>query len=54
MSAKRSVTDTQFSIIKLDPYHFLHVKDTNTNIVHLITGPRTVTCMEHEKVVYGP
>lgn len=46
--------NSEFVVIKLDPLHYLHVKDTNTNLVNLITGPRTVTCLEHEKVVYGP
>jgi len=45
---------SEFVIIKLDPYHYLHVKDTNTNLIKLIIGPSSVTCLEHEKVVFGP
>jgi len=41
-------------IIRIDPFHYLHVKDTNTNIVQVVTGPKTHTCLDHEKVVFGP
>jgi len=32
----------------------MHVLDTNTNVARVEVGPKTFTCLEHEKVVYGP
>jgi len=41
-------------IIRIRPFHYLHVKDTNANIVRVITGPKSFTCQQHEQVIFGP
>lgn len=41
-------------MIRIRPFHYLHIKDSNTNIVRVVTGPKTLTCLDHEKVVFGP
>jgi len=42
------------SLIRIPPFQFLHVLDTNTNVSRLEVGPKTLLCKEHEKVVFGP
>eukprot|EP01125_Pyxidicula_operculata_P002303 TRINITY_DN12192_c0_g1_i1.p1 TRINITY_DN12192_c0_g1~~TRINITY_DN12192_c0_g1_i1.p1 ORF type:complete len:441 (+),score=118.70 TRINITY_DN12192_c0_g1_i1:57-1379(+) len=46
--------DYQDYVIKIRPFQFLHIKDTNTNVVRVVTGPKTLTCLDHEKVCFGP
>jgi len=41
-------------IIRIPPFQYLHVKDSNTNVVSVVTGPTTFTCLDHQKVVLGP
>jgi len=41
-------------VVRLRPFHYLHLKDTNTNVVRVVIGPSTLTCLEHEQVVFGP
>ncbi|KAK0051986.1 major vault protein, partial [Biomphalaria pfeifferi] len=40
--------------VRIHPYQFVHVLDLNTNIVHLIEGPKTLMLQSHEKLVAGP
>lgn len=42
------------SVIRIKPYHFIHVLDNNTNVTRVEVGPQTFTRQDHEKVVYGP
>jgi len=42
------------AVIRLKPYHYIHVLDNNTNVTRVETGPQTFTRQEHEKVVAGP
>jgi len=41
-------------VIRLRPFHYLHLKDTNANIIRVKTGPGTYTCQQHEQVILGP
>jgi major vault protein len=41
-------------VIRIRPFHYLHVKDTNRSIVYVVTGPGTFTCKQHEQVILGP
>eukprot|EP01095_Lingulamoeba_sp_RSL-Kostka_P008698 TRINITY_DN2950_c0_g1_i1.p1 TRINITY_DN2950_c0_g1~~TRINITY_DN2950_c0_g1_i1.p1 ORF type:complete len:530 (-),score=170.31 TRINITY_DN2950_c0_g1_i1:35-1624(-) len=42
------------AVIKIPPYCYLHVVDRNTNITRTETGPQTFTCLDNEKVIFGP
>jgi major vault protein len=42
------------SVIRIKPYHFIHVLDNNTNVTRVEVGPQTFTRQDHEKVVLGP
>jgi major vault protein len=42
------------AVIRLKPYHYIHVVDNNTNATRVEVGPQTFTRQEHEKVVAGP
>lgn len=42
------------SVIRIKPYHFIHVLDNNTNVTRVETGPQTFTRQDHEKVALGP
>jgi major vault protein len=42
------------TVIRLKPYHFLHITDKNTNVTKLVCGPQTITIQEHEEIAKGP
>jgi len=42
------------NVIRIKPYHFIHVLDNNTNVTRVETGPQTFTRQDHEKLVFGP
>jgi len=42
------------SVIRIPPFSYIHVLDTNLNVTRLETGPKSLTCLDHEQVVYGP
>ena len=42
------------AVIRLPPFYFVHVMDTNSNVTRIVVGPCTVTTMDHERVVLGP
>jgi major vault protein len=42
------------SVIRLKPYHFLHITDKNTNVTRLVCGPQIITIQEHEEIAKGP
>jgi len=42
------------AVIRIKPYFYIHVLDNNTNVTRVVTGPRTFTRMDHEKIVAGP
>lgn len=41
-------------IIRIKPFDYIHVLDTNSNVTRVVTGPLTYTRKEHEQVVFGP
>ncbi|ETV95144.1 hypothetical protein H310_11412 [Aphanomyces invadans] len=41
-------------VIRLPPYQYLHVLDTNINVTRVLSGPQTYTRQDHEKIVAGP
>jgi len=42
------------SVIRIKPYHYIHVLDNNTNVTRVELGPQTFTRQDHEKMVSGP
>lgn len=42
------------SVIRIPPYFFIHVLDSNTNVTSVVLGPQTYTRPDHVRVVYGP
>ncbi|KAL6061379.1 Major vault protein [Balamuthia mandrillaris] len=42
------------SVIRISPFHYIHVLDNNANVTRVEVGPQTFTRQEHEKVVAGP
>jgi len=56
MSKKQNNDDKVYGdyVVRIRPLHYIHVLDTNSNVVKVICGPKKLTCLEHEKVVLGP
>jgi major vault protein len=42
------------NVIRIPPYKYVHILDTNTNITRLETGPAIYIRKEHEAIVNGP
>ena len=42
------------AVIRIKPYHYIHVLDNNTNVTRVELGPSTITRQDHEKLVAGP
>jgi major vault protein len=42
-----------YNIVKIEPYHYIHVMDGNTNITRLETGPQTFVLQDHERITSG-
>ena len=42
------------SVVRIKPFHYVHVHDTNSSVTRVIVGPLTFTRQEHERVVFGP
>jgi major vault protein len=42
------------NVIRIKPYHYIHVLDNNSNVTRVEVGPNTYTRQEHEKIVFGP
>jgi major vault protein len=42
------------SVIRIKPYHYIHVLDNNANVTRVVVGPKTFTRQDHEQVVSGP
>jgi major vault protein len=41
-------------IIKIPPFHYLHVLNNNTNVSRLETGPQKFVIFDNDSVVLGP
>jgi len=42
------------SVIRIKPYHYIHVLDNNANVTRVEVGPQTFTRKDHEQVLSGP
>ncbi|KAL6070840.1 Membrane protein involved in colicin uptake [Balamuthia mandrillaris] len=43
-----------YDLLKIPPFHYLHILDNNTNVIRVVEGPCRHTRLQHEVVVYGP
>jgi len=41
------------SLIRIPPFHYIHVLDRNANVTRLEIGPQTFIRQDHEKFVTG-
>jgi len=41
-------------VIRIKPYHYIHILDNNKNVTRTEIGPMTFTRQDHEKLVAGP
>lgn len=44
---------SQIDIIKIKPYHYIHVLDNNSNITRLEIGPKNFYKQDHERIMSG-
>lgn len=42
------------NVLRIKPFFYIHVTDTNSNVSRVEIGPKTFTKSEHERVVFGP
>jgi len=42
------------AVIRIKPFHYIHVLDNNTNVVFVEVGSQTFTRQDHHKLVSGP
>jgi len=42
------------AVIRIKPYHYIHVLDNNSNVTRVEVGPQTFTRQDHEKLITGP
>lgn len=45
---------TADSIIRIPPYHYIHVLDQNSNVSHVEIGPKTYIRQDNERVLFAP
>lgn len=45
---------SQQQVIRLKPFHYIHILDNNTNVTSVKCGPSTVTIEDHQSVVLQP
>jgi major vault protein len=53
MGKKDSDQDTEGSLFRIPPYHYIHVLDQTTNVTRVEIGPRTFIRKDNEKVLLG-
>ena len=53
-TTKTMAPQSDVSVFKIPPYHFIHVLDQSTNITRLEVGPATFVRKDNEMVVTGP
>ena len=41
-------------VVRIPPFNYLHILDTNKNIMRVECGPLNITLLSHEKVTSGP
>eukprot|EP01121_Diplochlamys_sp_Union-15-3_P020578 TRINITY_DN804_c1_g2_i1.p1 TRINITY_DN804_c1_g2~~TRINITY_DN804_c1_g2_i1.p1 ORF type:complete len:863 (-),score=241.09 TRINITY_DN804_c1_g2_i1:5-2521(-) len=42
------------AVIRIKPYHYIHILDNNKNVTRVEFGPQTFTRQDHEQLVSGP
>eukprot|EP01114_Cavostelium_apophysatum_P013372 TRINITY_DN3226_c0_g1_i1.p1 TRINITY_DN3226_c0_g1~~TRINITY_DN3226_c0_g1_i1.p1 ORF type:complete len:475 (+),score=78.45 TRINITY_DN3226_c0_g1_i1:34-1425(+) len=42
------------TVVRIPPFHYIHVLNSNLNVTRLETGPKSLTTFAHEQVVLGP
>lgn len=42
------------SIVRIPPYHYIHVLDQNSNVSRVEIGPKTYIRQDNERLVWGP
>lgn len=45
--------ETRQRVINIAPYEYIHVKDNNSSIISVITGPRSYIIQEHEELMFS-
>eukprot|EP01128_Nolandella_sp_AFSM9_P001760 TRINITY_DN12176_c1_g1_i1.p1 TRINITY_DN12176_c1_g1~~TRINITY_DN12176_c1_g1_i1.p1 ORF type:complete len:839 (-),score=227.85 TRINITY_DN12176_c1_g1_i1:134-2629(-) len=45
---------SQASVIRISPFHYIHVLDNNSNVTRVEKGPASFAVKDHESVVFGP
>ncbi|XP_004692050.2 PREDICTED: major vault protein [Condylura cristata] len=46
--------ETEASIIRIPPYHYIHVLDQNSNVSHVEVGPKTFIRQDNERILFTP
>ncbi|NXU51451.1 MVP protein, partial [Turnix velox] len=41
-------------VIRIPPYHYIHVLDLNSNVTRVVVGPHTYIRQDHERVLFPP
>ncbi len=41
------------SVVKIEPYEYIHVKDGNENVERVEIGPQTLVLQDHETITTG-
>lgn len=49
-----SKSQSDAAVIRIKPYHYIHVLDNNSNVTRVVSGPFTFTRQDHETLVAGP
>lgn len=45
---------TEESIIRIPPYHYIHVLDQNSNVSRVEVGPKTYIRQDNERILFDP
>ncbi|EGC33256.1 hypothetical protein DICPUDRAFT_95079 [Dictyostelium purpureum] len=45
---------SSMALIKIPPFYYAHILDTNTNIARMVSGPLTLLVKESEKIIVNP
>ena len=54
MGKKDDGQDSEGSVFRIPPHHYLHVLDKTTNVTRVEVGPKTFIRQENEKVILEP
>jgi len=54
MKSRVGADNLNYDLLKVPPFHYMHLLDLNTNVIRVIEGPCRYTRLDHEKVILGP